>query len=456
MISRLQEWEDSSSMEDNAGLSPLFDFDSNENSVLLHSGVANLCIKDTNYIGEGEARLELLPKANIVFYAELANVDIHYDLDDVRSFTLDTQAINGFSIGSSFDPNSQRTKIKWIAKSESIKLNLLPNEETKNIVFHLFNFDDFNGAGSSLQTEGNVRKRISHFTLSWKAYQITVQSVFSVKDNITTLKNEGGYRLTQVGKIEKSDNSSFQDDEVKNLLDALRYFISFAKGSWCSPVCSIGLDNDGNKTWHSLNSPDKQWESLSAWFDIKHAAELENLFPMFMELWEHERWKDTISEVVYWYLNSNNPSRGVDAGLILAQAALERLSYEYVVNEKKLLTVKAFKNSRGSDKLRLLFSSLSIPLEISSLCTNISISSSRHNWIDAPHALAEIRNALVHPENKKYGQISTELFIEAWDLSLWYIEMVILAISGYSGKYANRLISGRYIGQVDNIPWGTL
>lgn len=446
-------------MSTDARIYPLFDFNSNENSILLHTGVANLCIKDTTYVGDGEVKLELLPKSNIIFYGEFERVDPHHGLgkaftqSEINSFSVDSQTIDGFSIGNNFELLSQLLNIKWIPKSEPIKFHLEPDKETNKIVFHLFNFEDFDGAGSSLQTDGNTRKRIFHFTLSWKSYQITVQSILSVKDNITALKNEGGYRLTQVGQIEKSDSSSFKDDEIKNLLDVLRYFISFAKGSWCSPVCPVGLDNNDNKTWYSLNSPDKQWQSLSSWFDTKYANELEVFFPSFMELWEQESWKDTIKEVMYWYLNANDPGRGVDAGLILAQAALERLSYEYVVNEKKLLSPKGFKDIWASDKYRLLFSSLNIPLEIPSQCTNMIASANQYNWLDAPHALTEIRNALVHPEHKKHGQISTELFIEAWNLSLWYLEMTILAIAGYKGTYANRLIKQRWVGSVENVPW---
>ncbi len=440
-------------------ITPLFDFNSSKNSILLHRGVAELCIKDISYTGDGEARLELLPKANIVCSGKFERVDPHHGLgeifteSEIVSFSIDSEIIDGFSIGNNFELVSQLLDIRWIPISEPVRFHLVADKETNKIVFHLFNFEDFDGAGSSLQTEGNNRKRISHFALSWKSYQITVQSVFSVKDNITTLKNEGGYRLTQFGKIEKSDRSSIKDDEIKNLLDALRYFISFAKGSWCNPVCPVGLDENNNKTWYLLNSPDRQWQSLSSWFDTKHADALEVFFPIFMKLWEEENWKGTMEEVLYWYFNANDPGRGVDAGLILAQAALERLSYEYVVNEKKLLSPKGFKDIWASDKYRLLFSSLNIPLTIPSQCTSMLSASNQYNWLDAPHALTEVRNALVHPEHKKHGQIKTDIFIEAWNLSLWYLEMTILAIAGYKGTYANRLIKQRWVGSVENVPW---
>ena len=83
-----------------------------------------------------------------------------------------------------------------------------------------------------------------------------------------------------------------------------------------------------------------------------------------MGRWENEAWCEALKEIIYWYQNANHSSRGIDAGIILTQAAIERLSYEYSVKDKRLLTVKGFKDLWASDKFRLLFSSLRIPLEI--------------------------------------------------------------------------------------------
>lgn len=436
---------------------PQFDFDTSENSIVLHTSSTNICIEDITYVGEGEAKLELLPKASIVFDAEFKDVDPKHifsetlSQSEIESFSFNQHQIEGFNIGGHSDIPTWRTK--WLAKSEPVRLNLQANKETRKIIFHLFNFVDFSGADSFINTEGSSRKRINSVTLNWNLYKIKIESLFSTKESIEILKNEGGYRLTQVGSIEKSDDSSFSDEEQKDLLEGLRYFISFAKGSWCSPICPVGLNASDEKVWYSLNSPDKQWQSHSSWFDSQHASDLEELFPLFMDIWKKENWKSTIKEILYWYLNANDPSRGVDAGLILSQAALERLSFEYVVNEKKLLSSKGFKDVWASDKFRLLFSSLDIPTAIPSTLPALINSAKSYNWIDTPHALTEIRNSLIHPDHKKHGQIGTDLFIEAWNLSLWYLEMAVLAICGYSGTYANRLTAQRWVGTVENAPW---
>ena len=172
-----------------------------------------------------------------------------------------------------------------------------------------------------------------------------------------------------------------------------------------------------------------------------------------MRRWANEEWRETLHEVIYWYLNANEPARGTDAGIILAQTAIERLSYEFAVKEKRLLAVDGFKDLRASDRFRLLFSSLGIPLDIPAATPKLQrlACNSQLKWLDAPHALTEIRNSLVHPEHKRRDQFRS-VYYEAWNLSLWYLEMTILAICGYSGTYSNRL-KLHWVGQVEDVPW---
>jgi len=137
----------------------------------------------------------------------------------------------------------------------------------------------------------------------------------------------------------------------------------------------------------------------------------------------------------------------------LAQAAIERLSYEYSVKDKRLLSVKGYKDLWASDKFRLLFSSVKIPLDIPGETTELQrlASNNQMNWLDAPHALTEVKNSLVHPEHKRRGQFK-DAYYEAWNLGLWYLEMGILAVCGYSGTYGNRL-KQRWAEQIEDVPW---
>lgn len=168
-------------------------------------------------------------------------------------------------------------------------------------------------------------------------------------------------------------------------------------------------------------------------------------------MWDNEHWREAIQEVIYWYLNSNHSRRGIDAGIVLTQTAIERFSYEYAVRDRKLIETNGFKDLRASDKFRLLFSSLNIPIAIPGCLSEMTRLRKQFNWLDSPHALTEMRNSLVHPEHKRRGQYA-DAYFEAWKLGLWYLELALLRICGYTGSYGNRLLS-RWIGAVEDVPW---
>ncbi|MEW6264591.1 MAG: hypothetical protein AB1641_16080 [Thermodesulfobacteriota bacterium] len=427
-------------------LEPAFDFTTNEPSVLIHKSHAEMNIEGNKYTGNGEVRLDLLPRANIYIYGYFQGVSVQDAMEasigqkPITSFSINGRKIEGFMLSCGGDVRIQEYNIKWCPKSEPI--NGVGDESTQmiQIVFHLFNFVDFLGTQRSKEQSGTMMNGIKHVDLTCEEWKVELKSLVSTQENIKFLKEEGGYRLTHIGGIQKADGTPFIGKEAQECLNALRFFLSFAKGGWCKPICAVGFDASGNRVWESWSSPSEPWHNPLSWFDPDNGSQLATLFPGFMKSWANDDWREALHEVIYWYLNANHSSRGIDAGIILTQAALERLSYEYSVKDKRLLTVKGFKDLWASDKFRLLFSSLQIPLDIPIATPSLqSLSSSGlMNWIDAPHALTEIRNSLVHPEHKHRGQFGMAYY-EAWNLGLWYLEMCILAVCGYLGTYGHRL-----------------
>jgi hypothetical protein len=111
------------------------------------------------------------------------------------------------------------------------------------------------------------------------------------------------------------------------------------------------------------------------------------------------------------------------------------------------------------DKMRLLISHCGIPLAIPTDLTHLTRIAKAENWSDGPQALAEYRNALVHANPKKRKKVlhaDIGLRYEARDLSLWYLELVLLWLFGYSERYSNRLWRVGFRGEeVEPVPWRT-
>jgi hypothetical protein len=442
-------------------LEPVLNFTTDQSSIVIHKGQAEVCINQNTYTGDGEVRLELLPRANIYFYGYFKGVSPEDSLSaalgesfgrsGVSSFSINGRQIKGFLLDSGGNIDAQEFNLKWCPKSEPI--NGIGDESTQMsfLVFHLFNFIDLLGPRHSIEQVDSTMYRIDHVDLVCDQWNIELKSFFSTREDIKKLKEIGGYRLTHIGSIQRPDGKLFSGKDAQECLRALSFFLSFAKGGLCIPICPVGFDPSGNRVWESWSSPRESWYDLSSWFDHHNGSQLVTLFPGFMKMWDNDDWRKALHEVIYWYLNANYSPRGIDAGIILTQAAIERLSYEYAVRDRRLLVLKGFKDLLASDKFRIIFSSLGIPLEIPKETPEIDKLAKNFNWLDAPHALTEIRNSLVHPEHKKRGQIDSAYY-EAWNLGLWYLEMGLLAVCGYSGTYGNRL-KQRYVGQVENVPW---
>jgi len=440
-------------------LKPAFDFSSGESSVLLYQGQAEMRIEGNIYAGDGKIRLDLLPRANIHLYGYFSGVSLKDAMEtsigqkEISSFSINGHQIEGFMISSGPNAAAQQYNIKWCPKSEPVTVVGDDSTQMTRVVFHLFNFVDLFGTRRSTEQNGTAMHAIEHVDLACDGWKVELKSLPSTREDIKKLKQEGGYRLTHIGEIQKADQTSFTRKDADDCLYGLRFFLSFAKGGWCEPICAVGFDTSGNRVWESWSSPKDSWQNPLTWFDPHNSSQISSLFPGFMKRWADDDWREALREVIYWYLNANFSSRGIDAGIILTQAAIERLSYEYSVKEKKLLTSKGFKDLLASDKFRLLFSSLRIPLDIPPETPNLQTlaPADQMNWLDAPHALTEIRNSLVHPEHKRRGQFGN-VYYEAWNLGLWYLEMGILAICGYSGTYGNRLRQ-RWVGQTEDVPW---
>jgi len=66
------------------------------------------------------------------------------------------------------------------------------------------------------------------------------------------------------------------------------------------------------------------------------------------------------------------------------------------------------------------------------------------NWSDGSEAIAAIRNAHVHssPKNReRLSRTGKEAEYQAWMLSLYYLELILLYLFEYQGEFSNRLIN---------------
>ena len=325
-----------------------------------------------------------------------------------------------------------------------------PNTRIQSVSFSVLNFKEFYGSYDK-KTEVNEKSllRLGATEMEHYPWRIEITETPTFFEDRKVLRREDGYAISHTGLIKCSDRETFFVREAENILHGLRTFLSFASGSVCGLTLVKAIDKDDRELvleWGTAHV--EPWsQGTKSWLPITDGGDsLSQLFPRFWHFYDNPDWRNTISTVIDWYFNSNNSPTHV--GIILAQAALESLSYK--ITREKL--------SAEEIKLRKLLEIIEIDKEIPSLCEGLKDFSrqkiklmrdeNRNYYMgDGPEAIVQIRNDLIHAE-KKYNPISAEAQMDAIRLSRWYIELILLKKFGYHGRYMNRLRN-----QYEHVPW---
>lgn len=267
------------------------------------------------------------------------------------------------------------------------------------------------------------------------------------------LRGSGGFTLTHAENIERVDNKLIPTKTAAKIEQGLGLFLSFARGFFCHPWLSCGIAKTGKKVWEKWGNPlVERHRAVFSWFDPHHPRSLSTVFPGFWRKWKEDPWTSTLSDVIYWYCRSIPALSGTDGSIILAQTGLEWLAWTYLVESNKSLSQDGFGKLSAADQIRLLLAQCEIPLGVPASLPALS-SFSRRYTLDGPGAITEVRNSIIHPKPKRALHHS-EAIVDTWRLSLWYFELVLLSLFGYSGEYANRL-RHHSVGEVEKVPWST-
>jgi hypothetical protein len=423
--------------------------------VFLTREEVRITSSDNEVQGVADVYLKFLPKPRLLFEVDCptCSSDTIFSLfsdEAVTNITLLERGVSGEVV------LIRTTDAGLTAALKKGPLVAEPLREPLHIIFHLLNFHDFIANPVSFAPDSGHIGQGSRVILRADGWKVTLDSLPNTGDRIKSLKNIGGYAITHVGKLERSNGAAFPIDEAQILMSALHYFLSFARGLWSAPILSTGLNAESERVWEEwgarLADP---WQSVFlSWFGPHHGNALSDIFPGFVARWQDETWRDAVKTVIHLYIESNKQAGALNGSVVLTQTALELLSWVYFVQEKQRLSSDGFKRLPASDQLGLLISEAGIPLDIPACLSDLSRVARELN-LNGPEALAETRNSIVHPGHKQKDKLASVMF-EVWNLGLWYIELILLHLFGFGGEYANRLKPDQSIGEVELVPWATV
>jgi hypothetical protein len=187
---------------------------------------------------------------------------------------------------------------------------------------------------------------------------------------------------------------------------------------------------------------------------------ISKLWEQFSTLWKDNNNKNFLISAIHWYVEANGNSGFTEGAIIMTQTALELLYNWWIIESKKMIVGKDSENISAANKIRLLLSQLNIAHSIPSAFTHLQqFVDENENITDAPEAIVQIRNAIVHSQQEKRKKLDSIHYMakhEALQLSIWYIEMTLLKILDFDDKYFNRC-SGKMLASEAEVfpPWST-
>lgn len=291
------------------------------------------------------------------------------------------------------------------------------------------------------ETKGTSHRRIS---LGGSGWVITLDQVENIKNVEESLRRNSGFGITNIGRLEREDRKPFTSQEALKVLDALASYLSFAWGQWTTPCLPIGFDATGKQVWKKWEIPLRisPYFYRFSWLNRRDINQFVNPFPGFLKLWFDKDWQAVIQKAIVWYIESNKSTELDDGAIILTQAAFELLSFAILVEQYKWLNEDEHKNIKAAGSIRLLFKWANIPTNIPEELVELTKQAKGSNWSDTATAMTEIRNTITHPTKKnreKYDRHGDDSRVNAWNLGLWNLELVLLRLFEYEGTYSNRL-----------------
>ena len=433
---------------------PIFDSTGVNEDIELYRGAMRFTQGDKTASGTGTIRLSWLPFPAIRFEADTQpNERIEYFNNERTELEL----LDKWS-GNSFAVNVNSTSTFSYGGNTPVRGHIElwsdnPDAMIDHVVTHFINLNQFRGEAIS---DGQTI-HVGRADLEFAGWRVQVDKIVN-EDFQKKLKDARGFGITHVGKISRCDNSAFSMKECEQIRDGLYHFCSFCNGSWAGPSMFVGNDHSGCPVSRDSTVPRiTGFRGAQNWFSDLVKFNMRDLFPGFMKKWTDVTWKQTVNNAIFWYITANSANVSIENGIVLNHVAFETLSWTYLVEEKGLVSSNDLGNMKAADMLRRLLTEMKIPADVPSHFLRLADFARSNGNCDGPKVITLMRNAHVHPSPKNRNRLDragTNAQFEARELSMYYLEMMLLRVFDYRGQVSSRITEAEYKGgEVRFVPW---
>lgn len=333
-----------------------------------------------------------------------------------------------------------------------LKLTPLGNPEMiSEMRYHLIGFPL--RLGTTLVSYPDRSQRLGRVSFRANGWTIDIDTWFDLDRMQRCAPGAIPYRFMRVCRVRRADKSPFSatDSDVKFLYLALASFLSFVTGRLVGIALPVGLDESGRPKyveWGStLFDPIAEFKS---WYPESTPECLAGLFDRFIQLIQEPLWRRVLPEMIRLYVSSNGMWKDFAVGCTTACAAIESLSWTILVQDEEAVTSEEYDSLEAAARCARLLEWAGVHAEVPSEMKALSALALEKS-MDAQSAIFWIRNRIVHSDKK--SELSSGPVREAWKVSLWYVELVLLKLLGFSSAIKSRIRSSAGITDLDRVPW---
>lgn len=311
--------------------------------------------------------------------------------------------------------------------------------------FNIINMTTLNVCGHTIIFDGGWQM-IGSAVLQNDEWTFCIRQHPRHSDAQNYLRTIGGFQITHIGSLYKTDGSEFTQDEAVSQLSAIRTFLSFANGARVGITRASGVNRDWKTIWDCWKISIADWSDgfrPLSWFNSQDGANpdepmvLSELFPEFCRLVQFDA---NITRAIEWYLTANAWGPFINLDSSRAVAGIAAITLAQAANG----------GWRNLDQdLKMAGLSTDIPSVYSDLKQLYDQNKNWHNQSVGTGvvALQRLRNYVEHPTSNIKGvqeSWTSNAFYEALQLGQWYLESLILHKCGYTGPRANRVQGGKW------------
>jgi hypothetical protein len=330
------------------------------------------------------------------------------------------------------------------------------NIPVNKIHFSIPNLREFHGFPVKSKINETTKISMNRLLLDDEDFVISIDKCQDFDERQKSLNEKGGYIILYAGEL-TFKKKKVTHAKATEIIQRLNAFLTFMNGRRTSAIFIKGIHGH-EVIWSDFTDYFVDpYKTVYSWPQRDSIEGINELWKNFKSIWLGKDGKDFLITLIHWYVEANSNAGFSEGSIIMAQTALELIYNWWIIEQKKMIIGKDSENISASNKIRLLLTQLNIDFEIPNGFNNLNNFLNNNKIIDAPEAAVYIRNAIVHSQHekrKKLSQIDFRVKHEALQLYIWYIEISLLRILDFNGKYFNR--SSKEIFSVnaeEYVPW---